>query len=1137
MNSVNDALIRPPILAGVSLFLASLLPVSADTLFSENFDGLAGSLEPFVSETESGGDGTDWTAALPEGWSRDNSGVPDGGVEEFAGWTFLDPVSWDATAQQNRVAFTKGQNVILVADGDEWDDSGPGTRMETTISTPAIALAGVTPGTLALKFDSSWNTEPQFGWVRVSFDVGDPVELLAYDESTPTALDDTLVLPVTAPAGATTMTVNFTYEAGNNWWWAIDNIVVTANEAVIVAQPSGGNFEVGQPTTLSVSAIGEGLTYQWFKVSGADRVAVNGATAASLEFAALTVADSGTYSVDISSGGNTVTSDEVLIVVDDSNGKTVLFAENFDGLVSDLGPFVSETESNGDGTDWTATLPTGWTRDNSGVPAGGVEEFAGWTFFDPVSWDATAQQNRVAFTKGKNVILVADGDEWDDSSPGARMQTIITTPAIPLAGAEPNGVTLNFDSSWNTEPQTGIVSVSFDGGAAIELLRYEEATPSNLDESVSIPVNNPAGATSMTVSFTYEAGNNWWWAIDNITVTAGEPVAPPAVVVFSENFDGIELGESVDEGNFAEEVWSNMPPEGWSVDNSNLAGLEDGLGVTEWRGWNFADPVWWASVDDQRRSEFTKASGVAAIADPDEWDDLGSPSGSGTFNSFLSTPEISLQGIAGALTLTFDSSFRPEGAQRATVGVKYDAAEEIILLDWVSTSDDKTNESVVLPLQNPDGAQKMVITFGMSDAGNNWFWAIDNIEVTTGAVPILPSNLAAAVDAATKMVTLTWSPGANLGGQSIEVLRGGEVIGTVPVGVGTYVDSPPGVTEDLIVFDYGIRVTGNAESLVTKKAVFTGSAEPVKIAQWDFNEAGGLTTENSVSADWQGKWYVGRDFPGEAGDEPTWQDADTFGGAIAFEGAGYFDLGDFDATAGLRPVAGVTVAAWVNPYDLVDWAGILNVAFDSGSSEAGYYLGTRGGTDFHFAVTTEDNPTLDYLRAPGALDQWQYVVGTFDGQTIRLYIDGVEANSAEHPGLIKYESIAGDTPLGVQIGVFLDDNEEIGFGGSIAHVAVWDGALSAATIAELYQKGLTGDFGAGSTGPKITKVQLDAERRDVTLTWSSRNGKTYSVETAPDAQDWIEVDDGIEATGESTTFTDSAVDAAVTQRYYRVIEQ
>jgi hypothetical protein len=814
-------------------------------------------------------------------------------------------------------------------------------------------------------------------------------------------------------------------------------------------------------------------------------------------------------------------------------GADTRFSENFDGLAASLEAFVSDTESGGDGTDWTATLPEGWSRDNSGVPEGGVEEFAGWTFLDPVSWNATAQQNRVAFTKGKNVILVADGDEWDDSSPGARMLTIITTPEISLAGAAANGVKLNFDSSWNTEPQTGVVSVSFDGGPAIELLKYEEATPSKLDESVSIPVGNPAGATTMKVSFTYEAGNNWWWAIDNITVTAEDPAA---IVVFSENFDGIELGESVDEGNFAEEVWSNMPPEGWSVDNSELAGLEEEAGVTEWRGWNFADPVWWASVDDQRRSEFTKASGVTAIADPDEWDDAGNPSSLGTFNSFLSTPEISLQGISGALTLTFDSSFRPEGAQRATVGVKYDAAEELILLDWVSTSDDKTNESVVLPLRNPAGAQKMVITFGMSEAGNNWFWAIDNIEVTTGAVPVLPSALAASVDAATKQVTLTWSPGANLSGQAIEVLRGGEVIATVPVGVGTYVDSPPGVGDDLIVFEYGIRVTGNEASLISKNAVFTGSGEPVKIAQWDFNEAGGLTIDNSVSADWQGKWFVDRDFPGEAGDEPTWEDTADFGGAVAFEGAGFFDLGDFDATAGLRPVAGVTVAAWVNPFDFVEWAGIFNVAFDSGSSEAGYYLGTRTG-DFHFAVSTEENGALNYLRAPGAIDQWQYVVGTFDGQTIRLYIDGVEAASAEHAGLIRYESVAGDTPLGAQIGVFLDNDENWGFGGTIAHVAVWDGALSADTITELYQKGLAGDFGAGSTGPKITDILVDSERRDVTLTWRSRSGKTYSIESAPDAQAWVEIDDGIDATGDSTSFTDSSVEASVTERYYRVIEQ
>jgi hypothetical protein len=44
------------ILAGGMMFAGS---AQADTLFSEDFNGLT--LGPFVSTTESGGDGTDWT--------------------------------------------------------------------------------------------------------------------------------------------------------------------------------------------------------------------------------------------------------------------------------------------------------------------------------------------------------------------------------------------------------------------------------------------------------------------------------------------------------------------------------------------------------------------------------------------------------------------------------------------------------------------------------------------------------------------------------------------------------------------------------------------------------------------------------------------------------------------------------------------------------------------------------------------------------------------------------------------------------------------------------------------------------------------------------------------------------------------
>ena len=59
--------------------------------------------------------------------------------------------------------------------------------------------------------------------------------------------------------------------------------------------------------------------------------------------------------------------------------------------------------------------------------------------------------------------------------------------------------------------------------------------------------------------------------------------------------------------------------------------------MTEWAGWSFADKDWWAeATGDQRRSEFTKASGTIAIADGDEWDDQ--PHAEGYLDTFMSWP-------------------------------------------------------------------------------------------------------------------------------------------------------------------------------------------------------------------------------------------------------------------------------------------------------------------------------------------------------------------------------------------------------------------------------------------------------------------------------------------------------------------
>jgi hypothetical protein len=221
------------------------------------------------------------------------------------------------------------------------------------------------------------------------------------------------------------------------------------------------------------------------------------------------------------------------------------------------------------------------------------------------------------------------------------------------------------------------------------------------------------------------------------------PVA--AVVVFSEDFEGLSLGPNVDEALANSNAFTHTPPAGWSVVN-NLPGegQGDGVGVFEWEGWSFADRDWWASTaGDQQRAEFTNAVGTVAVADPDEWDDLGNPSGGGTYNTFLSTGPIPLAGVsANTLRLRFDSSWRDEDDQRVNVTIAYDGGPPDEILRWTSTAgsdfhDDAPNESLDIALNNPQGAGNVVITWGMENAANDWWWAIDNIRVEAPALTTL----------------------------------------------------------------------------------------------------------------------------------------------------------------------------------------------------------------------------------------------------------------------------------------------------------------------------------------------------------------------------------------------------------------
>ncbi|MEM7387383.1 MAG: hypothetical protein AAF514_20790, partial [Verrucomicrobiota bacterium] len=339
----------------------------------------------------------------------------------------------------------------------------------------------------------------------------------------------------------------------------------------------------------------------------------------------------------------------------------------------------------------------------------------------------------------------------------------------------------------------------------------------------------------------FDAGNNWFWAVDNITVrTKG--------LLFAENFDQLPLKDSVDEEVASENVWTDEAPLGWSVDRSDVAGIDNpNEGVTEWQGWGFADRDWWVNTaGDQRRSEFTKASGVVAIADPDEWDDKGDPEALGSFNSFLSAGPIPLAGVdAGAATLTFDSSWRPENDQKAIIQASFDGGEAVEILRWTSDAadpnfkdDSSTNDSISVPIQNPEGARSVVITFGMIEARNNWFWAVDNVALLGSASPVYPSGLVVTADRFAQTVTLEWSPASNVVG-TIQVIRDGEVIAELPVDATMYVDeAPPGSDgEGAISYIYGIQIVGAGidEEAISKEVVYSSGAATRTLFEENFD--------------------------------------------------------------------------------------------------------------------------------------------------------------------------------------------------------------------------------------------------------------------------------------------------------------
>ncbi len=72
-------------------------------------------------------------------------------------------------------------------------------------------------------------------------------------------------------------------------------------------------------------------------------------------------------------------------------------------------------------------------------------------------------------------------------------------------------------------------------------------------------------------------------------------------------------------------------------------------------------------------------------------------------------------------------------------------------------------------------------------------------------------------------------------------------------------------------------------------------------------------------------------------------------------------------------------------------------------------------------------------------------------------------------------------------------------------------------------------------GLAITGIEFDATAGSATVTWTSKPGRTYSVDVSSDLEIWEELEDGIDSEGEMTSYTEMEL-GSTTPRFYRVRE-
>jgi hypothetical protein len=208
---------------------------------------------------------------------------------------------------------------------------------------------------------------------------------------------------------------------------------------------------------------------------------------------------------------------------------------------------------------------------------------------------------------------------------------------------------------------------------------------------------------------------------------------------------------------------------------------------------------------------------------------------------------------------------------------------------------------------------------------------------------------------------------------------------------------------------------------------------------WPLNEGRG-----QVARDWSGNRNHGQlgSTPGVDANDPSWiKGAFWWSHGLHFAGGQFVNIPDSEDLETQH----LTVSTW---FRNAGSPGAYRYLVAKGSdrcvkSSYGLYTGPGGGLAFYVADAEEHGFTLSPEAPPTVWDgKWHNAAGTYDGQTVRLFIDGQEIGpGTPNDKPVYYGLPEGNSTLGAYGGTC-----DLTLFGDLDEVSIWKKALPVADI-------------------------------------------------------------------------------------------